>query len=88
MKRTKIEDISKNPEEQLLSIEAEDLMPLPSNYDETDNKPPVKPLSQEQKEKYECSLDGVSAIRIPKPQVKRRRQTGDSFLEWTGKITF
>lgn len=69
-KRTKLSDISKNPDEQLLDIKAEDLVPLPYPYDKPDNKVPIKPLTEEQKSTYECSLDGISVVGIPKPKSK------------------
>ncbi|MDI6815447.1 MAG: hypothetical protein QMC90_05160, partial [Dehalococcoidales bacterium] len=65
-KRTKLSDISKNPDEPLLDIAAEDLIPLPYPCDKPVREPPVKPLTEEQKNTYECSLDGVSVVAIPK----------------------
>ena len=70
MKRTRIKDISHNPPEQMLTIAAEDLMVLPFYSGELYNKPPIKPLTEEQRNRYGCSLDGVVAIGIPKPENK------------------
>lgn len=65
--QTKIDDIGKRAEEQLLMISAEDWMPLPCACD---NPTPIKPLTQEQKRRVESSLDGISALGIPKPKNK------------------
>ena len=81
-----IKDISYNPPEQLLTITAEDLMPLPSS-DEWDNKPPVKPLTEEQRNRFECSLDGAVAIGIPKPKSKQEEdKLVQSFLRGLRKL--
>ena len=66
IRRTKVKDISKNPPEQLLVIEAEDLMPLPCDQ----NDLPIRPLTEEQQSKYDSSLDGISTVLLPKPQSK------------------
>ncbi|MBA7505383.1 hypothetical protein ES706_04050 [subsurface metagenome] len=87
MKRTKIKDISQNPPEQLLTITVEDLMLLPYPCNELDNKPPVKPLTVEQKNRYECSLDGVSAVGIPKPKGKEEEdKLVEAFLNGLRKL--
>jgi len=59
------EDISK-PAEQLVKIKPEDLPRLPPPYD-THEDDPISELTPAQKEKWEHSLDGVSAINLPKP---------------------
>ena len=87
MKKTKIKDISQNPDEQLVNIVPEDLMPLPYPYDRPDSTPPIKPLTEEQKNRYECSLDGVSAIAIPKPKSKEEEdKLVQSFLSGLRKL--
>ncbi|MFQ6122059.1 MAG: (Fe-S)-binding protein [Dehalococcoidales bacterium] len=86
-KRTKISDISKNPDEQLLEIMSKDLMPLPYPCDRLDKELPVKPLTEEQKDRYECSLDGVSAIVLPKPKSKEEEdKLVQSFLSGLKKL--
>ena len=59
-KKIKIDDISK-PDEQMVEISPEDLMPLPYPYDE-DTPQPLKALTDDQKGRYERSLDGFCAI--------------------------
>jgi len=86
-KRTRLSDISKNPDEQLLDITAEDLVPLPYPYDKPDDKPPVKPLTEEQKNRYESSLDGVSVVGILKPKSKEEEdKLVQSFLKGLKKL--
>ena len=65
--RLKMGEISKQSE-QLVEITPEDLMPLPPPFDQPDLKPPIKELTEEQKRRYDASLDGVSAIGILKPK--------------------
>lgn len=85
-KRVRISDIGHNPE-QLLDIAAEDLMELPFPDGQAEKSPPVKPLSDTQKETYECSLDGVSAVGIPKPKTKEEEdRLVASFLRGLEKL--
>ncbi len=65
----KLEDIGKDAE-QLVKIGPDDLMPLPYPYDKQINEPLIKELTDDQKTRYDASLDGVLAIGIPKPKNK------------------
>ncbi|MFC1971421.1 (Fe-S)-binding protein [Chloroflexota bacterium] len=86
-KRTKVKDISKNPARQLLNLAGGDLMPLPDLQDKLDAKPPIKPLSEEQNNTYECSLDGVSAVRLAKPQsTEEEKKLVASFIKGLKKL--
>ncbi len=67
-------DISKNGNEQMLDIVDEDLMPLPYPYDQPPEKPSVRPLTEAQRNTYECSLDGISVVGFPKPKSKREEE--------------
>jgi len=62
---TRIKDISKNSPEQLLQIREEELMTLPCSVEGS-----IKTLTDEQRSQIECNLDGVTALRLPKPQNK------------------
>ncbi len=89
MKKKEIEvsDISKNPDEQLVSITGDDLMPLPCPCGDANEKPPVKPLTKDQQGSYECSLDGISAVAIPKPKSKEEEdKLVASFLNGLRKL--
>ncbi len=86
-KKVRIEDISQDADKQLLDITAEDLMPLPFPCGKTGKNPPVKLLSEEQKKAYECSLDGVLAVGIPKPKSKEEEdKLVQSFLNGFKKL--
>jgi len=69
----RLSDISKNPETPLARVEPKDLMPLPHPCDNL-NHPATAELTEEQKERYESSLDGIVAIAIPKPQNKAEEE--------------
>ena len=69
----KIDDISKKSE-QLITIKHEDLMPLPYPYDTPGADPAMRELTQDQKNRYEASLDGILAIGIPKPSSKMEEE--------------
>ena len=49
-------------------------MPLPPPLDQQEEKAPYSPLSENQKKNYECSLDGVSALALPKPKSKEEEE--------------
>ncbi|MBI2868725.1 MAG: (Fe-S)-binding protein [Chloroflexi bacterium] len=67
MRKLKIDRIGKDRDGQLVSITSGDLSPLPLVKDE---EPPIKPLSDRQRLACEASLDGVSALALPRPRSK------------------
>ena len=73
-KRVSLQDISRPSEEPLVTVSSEDLMLLPPPLDQSETNPPYPPLSESQKKNYECSLDGVSALNIPKPKSKEEEE--------------
>ncbi|MFC2067579.1 (Fe-S)-binding protein [Chloroflexota bacterium] len=68
----RIGDISKNQGEQLAHIYNHDLMPLPLGLGADDQ---IEPMTVEQITSVECSLDGTSALNIPKPKNKAEEDT-------------
>ena len=85
-KQIKINDISKNPGEPMVTLDTTDLMPLPGETAQ-EGKPAVKPLTDSQKTSYECTLDGVSALTLPKPQTKEEEdKLVKSFLDGLEKL--
>jgi hypothetical protein len=70
-KKVKLTDISKPSGQQLLDDPSEELMELPFGCGCDDT---ITPLTDEQKEKWEHSLDGVSALNLPKPQTKEEEE--------------
>jgi len=86
-KKITLKDISKNPDEQMVDLAAEDLMELPFDCDPSCDGCAITPLSDEQKSRYECSLDGISVINLPKPETKEEEQKMvDSFLSGLRKL--
>ena len=84
--KVKIEDISKGSGD-LIEIKPEELMKLPAPYDTVESQPPFKPLSDEAREKFECSLDGTVAIKLPKPKNKEEEeQLVNKFLDGLRKL--
>jgi len=82
----RLSDISKNPETQLARVEPKDLMPLPYPCDNMDQKA-VKELTEEQRGRYESSLDGIVAVAIPKPQNKaEEEELIEKFLDGLRKL--
>jgi Fe-S oxidoreductase len=81
-----IEDISKKTD-RLIRIKAEDIIPLPYPYDIPEADPVIKELTEDQKNRYEASLDGVLAIGIPKPETKKQEEElVKKFLEGLAKL--
>ncbi len=62
----KPEEITKHAE-QLEKITPEGVVRLPPPYDDYEDEP-IAELSEDQKKRWEHSLDGVSALTLPKPQ--------------------
>ena len=74
----KPQDISKKVE-QLEEIKIEDLPPLPHPYEDWKEEP-ITELTEDQKQRWEHSLDGVSAINLPKPETpEEETEAGGSF---------
>jgi Fe-S oxidoreductase len=63
----RVEDIGRR-DEQLVRIEPRDLTMLPFPQGQPNGQFPLRPLSDEQRQRLEASLDGVSAIGLPKPK--------------------
>lgn len=72
-KKIRPQDLSHRMEEPLVRIFAEDLMPLPSPLDQ-EKKDPYPLLSEGQRKNYECFLDGVSALSLPRPKDKEEEE--------------
>ena len=86
-KKTTLRDISKNSDSQMLEIAGEDIMELPYPYDKPFESPPIKPLTEDQRNTYECSLDGIPVIAIPKAKSKaEEQQFVDKFLSGLRKL--
>jgi Fe-S oxidoreductase len=79
------EEISKRTE-QLVDIKLEDLPKLPPPYENYVEKP-ITPLTDDQKTRWEHSLDGVSALTLPKPQSpEEEKRLVEAFLSGLSKL--
>jgi Fe-S oxidoreductase len=54
-------------------LDVEDLVPLPPPYDDWRDTP-IPALTEAQRQRFEAGPDGVSALRIPKPQSDEERE--------------
>jgi len=83
-KKVKLTDISKNPDRQLHEINPDEMMPLPFDCAGCEK---ITPLTDDQKEKWEHSLDGISAIQLPRPKSKQEEdEMVQKFLNGLEKI--
>jgi len=81
-KKLKINDISKGTEK-LSTVETEDLMPLPADFEEK----AWADLPEETKEKWACILDDVNILQIPKPTtVKEEEELVNKFIDGMRKL--
>ena len=64
-----VKDIARHPGQPLAAIDQKDQIPLPPPFDTPEFDPPLKPLSDDAREKY-VVLDDTIAVNIPKPQSK------------------
>ena len=67
-----IEDFSKL-DGNIAALNPENYMKLPYPYEDWVD-PPIKDLTDDQKNRLEHSLDGLSAISIPKPQTEKEKE--------------
>jgi len=72
--KVKLGDMSKATVEPLVTVTAEDLMSLPPPVEKKETEPPIPPLSENQRKNYESSLDGVSALMLPRPKNKEEEE--------------
>lgn len=82
--KTKVNDIGRGGDEPLLEISTQDCMPLPCPSDQPLS---IRPLTDEQRSQFEHSLDGISALGIPKPKSKAEEdKLVQSFLSGLRKL--
>ena len=86
-KKIRLQDISLRTEDPLITVTADDLMPLPPPLDKIGTKSPYPLLSEAKRKEYECSLDGVSAISLPRPKNKQEEdRLVERFLKGLQKL--
>src|SRR5512139_858028 len=59
---------------QIVALSKENFIPLHAPYDRIEEQPPLRKLTTKQKERLEDSLDGFSAISLPKPKNKEEEE--------------
>src|SRR4030042_793658 len=87
-KNLKLTDISKDRDVQLTEINIDELIPLPPPYDKEEELPRFKKLTQDQRERLVCNLDGVvSYAALPKPGNKEaENKYGGQFVAGLKKL--
>ena len=86
-KKIRLQDISLFRDEPLVTVTADDLMPLPAPFNRGEKKPPYSPLSESQGKNYETCLDGVSALFLPRPKNREEENVlVDKFLSGLEKL--
>ena len=79
-------EISKKTGQPLETIKVEDLPPLPPPYENYEEQP-ITELKEDQKERWEHDLDGVSALNLPRPKTPQEEQElVDKFLAGFRKL--
>jgi len=74
-RKLKLTDISKGEDTQLIDINIDEMMPLPPPYDKVEELRGFKQLTDDQRERLVCNLDGVvSYAALPKPKNKEEEK--------------
>jgi Fe-S oxidoreductase len=80
-------DLGKYPGQQLFELDQSGFLPLPPPYDKLELEPKIKELTDDQKKRYECDLDGISAVMIPRPETEEeKRELVEKFLTGFHKL--
>ena len=66
-KKLKLSDFSKDGDTQLIEVNIDELIPLPPPYDKPEELPGWQEITEDQKERLECNLDGFIALNLPRP---------------------
>ena len=60
---------------QLIKLDTASFLPLPPPYDKLElEHQKIRSLANEQTARYECELDGVSAVMFPKPETETQKR--------------
>jgi len=79
-------EISRKTGQPLETIRVDDLPPLPPPYENYEEQP-ITELKEDQKERWEHDLDGVSALNLPRPKTPQEEQElVDKFLAGFRKL--
>ncbi|MCP4569344.1 MAG: (Fe-S)-binding protein [FCB group bacterium] len=85
-KRIPLKDFCHQPG-QLVKLDPSQFLPLPPPYDKLESEPPLKELSDANKEKLECDLDGFTGYKFPRPETEEeKRKLVEQFLTGLKKL--
>lgn len=68
MKKLRLEDFSQRGDTQLTQINLDELTPIPYPFDKIEEELGWERITEEQKDRLVCNLDGVVALSLPTPQ--------------------
>ena len=84
--KIKVQDISK-PSRQMVELNPKDFMKLPYPYEDWDSQKELKQITEDQRERIECSLDGHVALGLSKIESKEEQdKLVEKFLEGLKKL--
>ncbi|MEW6547679.1 MAG: (Fe-S)-binding protein [Bacillota bacterium] len=63
-----------NTDGQLVRLDPAEFVPLPHPYDRPDAQPPLRSLTESQRQRLDDSLDGFTALRLPRPQSRQEEE--------------
>jgi len=93
MKKTKMADSRLNLKQfsnvsgQFVRLDQSHFLPLPTPYDKPDLEPKLKSLTEESQKEYESDLDGVVAVKYPRPETEeKKRKLVEQFLSGLKKL--
>jgi Fe-S oxidoreductase len=67
-------DIARGADKRLGEVDIKELMPLPPPYDKNEEPPALKQISDEQRERLVCNLDGFVALALPRPKSDEEKE--------------
>ena len=71
----------------LAALDPAGFLPLPPPYDKLESEPVIRALSADQASRYECDLDGISAVLLPRPESEdQKRELIEKFLSGLKKL--
>jgi len=72
---------------QLVDLKTKDFPPLPAPYDKLEFDIDIKPLKEEYAKKYESDLDGITAVKFPRPETENeKKELVEKFLSGLAKL--
>jgi Fe-S oxidoreductase len=86
-RRVALSDMRRQERDPLVHLENEQLMPLPPPLDGPAHDRPWAPLSEQARNRYECTLDDTCALSLPQPKTaEEERELVGRFLSGLDKL--